>query len=215
MDKQAKYNLYYDLLIEWNNKFNLTTITERGQVDLLHFADSLSAQQLIPEKSKLLDVGSGAGFPGIPLKIERDDIDVTLIDSVGKKITFLSEVISRLGLSKIKAIHSRIEDHKEFDYDIVVSRAVAPLNTLVEYCLPFVKKGGLMIAYKGARNKEEEENALGAITMLGGMLKEVKKIELGKYDRNLYLIEKVNQTPSGYPRGGNKPRLKPLNGRNK
>ncbi len=210
MDKQDRYNLYYEMLVSENEKFNLTAITEREKVDLLHFRDSISAEKYIGSGSRLLDVGSGAGFPGIPLKIERDDLEVDLIDSVGKKTAFLSEVIAALGLSKTRAIHTRIEDFKQRDYDVVVSRAVAALNVLAEYCLPFVKKGGIMIAYKGKRKDDEEREASRAIELLGGRIRSVEKADLLDYERNLYIIEKVKDSPSGYPRGGNKPRLKPI-----
>ncbi len=210
MENTDKYNLYYEKLTEWNKKFNLTTILERDKVDLLHFKDSLAAEKFIKKDARLLDVGSGAGFPGIPLKIERDDLDVTLIDSVGKKVTFMNEVIKAMNLSRIRAIHTRIEDYKEKNFDVVVSRAVAPLNTLAEYCLPFVKKGGVMIAYKGQRKEEEEREAEKAIEILGGKVSEIEQIKLSEYERTLYIIEKIKETPSGYPRGGNKARLKPI-----
>lgn len=210
MDKTERYNLFYELLKEWNEKFNLTTIIEREKVNLLHFEDSISAKDFIKKGAKLLDVGSGAGFPGIPLKIERDDLDVTLIDSVNKKVVFMNEVIKKLELSGIRAIHSRIEDYKTRDFDVVTSRAVAALNILAEYCLPFVKKGGKMIAYKGQYSEQEENEAKAAIKLLGGKIEEVKKTTVGEYQRTIYIIEKVGVSPVGYPRSGNKARLKPI-----
>lgn len=212
MDIKQKFDLYYDLLVSWNEKFNLTSVTDREKVELLHFKDSILASDIIPNNSAVLDIGSGAGFPAIPLKIVRNDIDVTMVDSVNKKVTFLNEVISSLKLSGIKAIHKRIEDlNKEEKYDVVTSRAVAPLNVLVEYCLPFVKIGGFMLAYKSTQISEELDNAKKAIDILGGKLEEIKQIELNEeIIRNFVIIKKIKESPKGYPRGGNKPRLKPI-----
>ncbi|MBR2967736.1 MAG: 16S rRNA (guanine(527)-N(7))-methyltransferase RsmG [Clostridia bacterium] len=212
MDIKQKFDLYYDLLVSWNEKFNLTSVTDREKVELLHFKDSILASDIIPNNSAVLDIGSGAGFPAIPLKIVRNDIDVTMVDSVNKKVTFLNEVISSLKLSGIKAIHKRIEDlNKEEKYDVVTSRAVAPLNVLVEYCLPFVKIGGFMIAYKSTQISEELDNAKKAIDVIGGKLEEIKQIELNEeIIRNFVIIKKIKESPKGYPRGGNKPRLKPI-----
>ena len=179
---------------------------------LLHFKDSILPQELICRDAKLLDIGSGAGFPAIPLKIVRNDLDVTMVDSVNKKVTFLQEVIQKLGLEGIKAIHKRIEElDKQNKFDVVTSRAVAPLNVLVEYCLPFVKRNGIMIAYKSLDIDEELKQAANAIEILGGSKPEIKQIELNEeIKRNFVIIKKVKETPLGYPRGGNKPRLKPI-----
>ena len=210
--EQQKFDLYYKLLVEWNQKFNLTTVTEREKVELLHFKDSVLPSNLIPNKSKLLDIGSGAGFPAIPLKIVRDDLDITMVDSVNKKITFLDEVISSLKLTGIRAIHKRVEDlDKKQKYDVVTSRAVAALNILVEYCLPYVKVGGFMLAYKSMEISQELDNAKKAIDILGGRVEKIEKIELDEeITRSFVVIRKVKESPSGYPRGGNKPRLKPI-----
>lgn len=210
--KEKEFSQYYDLLIEWNNKFNLTAVTERDQVELLHFKDSILPIDLIPEKSSVLDVGSGAGFPAIPLKIVREDISVTMIDSVNKKVTFLNEVIKTLGLKNIEAQHKRIEDiEKSKKYDVVTSRAVAPLNVLCEYCLPFVKKGGFMLAYKAVGVEEELKEAKKAIEILGGGEEKIIIRELSpEIKRAFVIIKKIKDTPSSYPRGGNKPRLKPI-----
>lgn len=211
MTENEKFDLYYDLLLEWNEKFNLTAVTEREQVDILHFKDSVLCEDLIKENAEVLDVGSGAGFPGIPLKIIRNDIKVTLIDSVNKKVTFLNEVINKLGLSEIKAIHTRIEDLKGKKFDVVTSRAVAPLNVLAEYCLPFVKKGGIMIAYKASEIEKELNEAKRAIEILGGEEPKVITRKLNEeINRKFVIIKKINETPNGYPRGGNKPRTKPI-----
>lgn len=211
MDIKQKFDLYYDLLIEWNKKFNLTAVTERDKVELLHFKDSLLGEDLFEEGAKVLDVGSGAGFPAIPLKIVRNDLAFTLIDSVNKKTEFLKEVISRLELSDIRAIHTRIEDLKERDFDVVCARAVAPLNVLAEYCLPFVKTGGKMIAYKSRDIDEEIDQARKAIEFLGGSEPITVERELGEeIKRKFVIIKKIKESPQGYPRGGNKPRSKPI-----
>ena len=210
--KEKELSQYYDLLIEWNNKFNLTAVTERDQVELLHFKDSILPIDLITEKSSVLDVGSGAGFPAIPLKIVREDLSVTMIDSVNKKVTFLNEVIMKIGLKNIEAQHKRIEDiEKSKKYDVVTSRAVAPLNVLCEYCLPFVKKGGFMLAYKAVGVEEELNEAKKAIEILGGGEEKIIIRELSpEIKRAFVVIKKIKDTPSSYPRGGNKPRLKPI-----
>ncbi len=211
MNEAEKFDLYYDLLVEWNKKFNLTAVTEREKVEVLHFKDSVLCEDIIPNGANILDVGSGAGFPGIPLKIVRDDLKVTLLDSVNKKVSFLNEVISKLGLSEINAIHTRIEDYKERNFDVVTSRAVAPLNVLTEYCLPFVKKGGIMIAYKSADIQEELREARKAIELLGGEKPIIVTRELSEeIKRSFVIIKKIKESPVGYPRGGNKPRLKPI-----
>ncbi len=210
MENQEKFDLYYNLLVEWNEKFNLTAVTDRQKVELLHFADSVLPSDLIPCSAVCLDVGSGAGFPAIPLCIKRSDLCFTMIDSINKKVTFLNEVIKALDLKNAEALHKRIEEHKG-EYDIVTSRAVAPLCTLVEYCLPFVKKGGIMLAYKSSEIEEELNQAIKAIEFLGGGdVKVEKRILSDDITRSFVIIKKVKDTPKGYPRGGNKPRLKPI-----
>lgn len=212
MQHLDKFEQYYSLLIEWNQKFNLTAVTEREKVELLHFRDSILPSDLIPKGATLLDVGSGAGFPAIPLKIERDDLTVTMIDSVNKKVMFLDAVIASLELKGITAIHKRIEDiEKGTFFDVVTSRAVAPLNVLCEYCLPFVKKGGFMMAYKSVGIDDELKEADKAIEVLGGEKAVVVERELSpEIKRAFVIIKKIKDTPKGYPRGGNKPRLKTI-----
>lgn len=206
-----KFSRYYSLLVEWNEKFNLTAITDECGVWLKHFADSVTSESLIKQGASILDVGSGAGFPGIPLKIVRDDISLTMLDSVNKKVTFLNEVVSQLELSNAQAIHSRIEDFdKKQKYDVVVSRAVAELRTLCEYTLPFVKEGGIFIAYKSEKTDEEIINAKNALAILGGEVSEVKEVSVGELTRKLVVIKKIKPTPPKYPRGKNLPRVKPL-----
>ena len=208
-----KFERYYALLVDWNGRFNLTAITDKGDVFVKHFLDSVSAVSLIPQNASLLDVGAGAGFPSLPLKIVRDDLTVTCVDSVNKKVTFLNAVIDELGLKNARAVHSRAEDLPKTGYDVVVSRAVAGLNVLCEYCLPFVKVGGVMIAYKSEKTDEELAVADSAIKILGGKVKEIRDVSDfvgGDTTRKLVVIEKIDTTPPKYPRGKNLPRLKPL-----
>lgn len=204
---------YYELLVEWNERFNLTAVADRDGVYEKHFLDSLSAAELIPLGASVLDVGAGAGFPSLPLKIARPDIAVTCVDSVNKKVVFLGEVISSLGLTDAVAVHSRAEDLPKVGYDVVVSRAVAPMNVLCEYCLPFVKIGGVFIAYKSEKLGEELEAAKNALKILGGELEEIRDVSAlvgGDVTRKLAVVKKVSATPPKYPRGKNLPRLKPL-----
>ncbi len=208
-----KFERYYALLLEWNERFNLTAITEKNDVFVKHFLDSISAAPLIPQNASVLDIGAGAGFPSLPLKIVRDDLSVTCVDSVNKKVTFLGAVIDELGLKNARAIHSRAEDLPKTGYDSVVSRAVASLNVLCEYCLPFVKIGGALIAYKSEKTDEELAAATNAIKILGGKVKEIRDVSDfvgGETTRKLIVIEKIAPTPPKYPRGKNLPRLKPL-----
>lgn len=210
-----KYNesfeKYFSLLSEWNEKINLTAITEREEVWTKHFYDSLVGEKYIPNNARVLDIGSGAGFPGIPIKIVRPDTEVTLLDSVGKKVNFLSLVINEIGLDKIKAVHSRIEDLKEKEsYDIVTARAVARLNVLLEYALPFVKVGGAFLAYKSVLSAEEIEEAKLALDILGGEVEAADEEKIGDNLRTVIVIRKVKKTPEKYPRGKNLPRLKPI-----
>ena len=212
--KQDFYN-YYCLLIEWNNKFNLTAITQQKDVIYKHFLDSISSANLIKENSFILDIGAGAGFPSLPLKILRPDLKIVMLDSVNKKILFLQEVINSLKLSNTNAIHTRAEDlaqkleyRESFDY--VVSRAVSRLNTLAEYALPFLKQSGKLIAYKSIDTEEEIEEAKKAFSILGGKLEKIEDVSYEENIRKLVLVLKTFKTPNKYPRSGNKPRLQPL-----
>ncbi|MBQ8882285.1 MAG: 16S rRNA (guanine(527)-N(7))-methyltransferase RsmG [Clostridia bacterium] len=212
IENAEKFEKYYELLVEWNNKFNLTAITERDEVKVKHFADSLVANRFIKSGDKVLDIGAGAGFPSLPIKIIRDDIDLTMLDSVNKKVGFLSEVISALNLNNARAIHTRVEDYGQKEsFDIVLSRAVASLNTLCEYALPFVKVGGLFIAYKSEKTDEEVALAKSAIEILGGEIIEITTETVADgITRRLVVIKKVSSSPKKYPRGKNLPRVKPL-----
>lgn len=207
------FNNYYNDLIEKNKVMNLTAITEESEVWTKHFLDSVLPLKNIKDNSKLLDVGSGAGFPGIPLKIMNDTLNITLLDSLNKRVNFLNEEIEKLGLTKIKAVHGRAEDYVNVSretFDYVVSRAVARLNTLLEYCLPYVKLGGYFIAYKSMDADEEINESKNALNILGGKVEKVDKINLEGNERSLIYIKKVKNTPNKYPRGQNKPKNQPL-----
>ena len=209
-DKQVEQFLkYYDLLVEWNSFMNLTGITEYEEVVIKHFADSLSLIKAFDLKQdlSLIDIGTGAGFPGLPLKIVFPNLKITLLDSLNKRIKFLDEVISQLGLTDIDTIHGRAEDYAKPDklrekYDLCVSRAVANLSTLSEYCLPFVKLNGSFVSYKSEKLAEELDNAKKAIFVLGGKFDSQVDFTLneGEIYRNLVVIKKVQKTPKQYPR---------------
>ena len=217
-EKQIKqFYDYMNLLIEWNKKINLTAITELKEIILKHFVDSLTISKYINEKSTLIDVGTGAGFPGIPLKILRNDIKITLVDSLNKRIKFLNEVINKLNLSNIKAIHGRAEEigknrnyREKFDY--ATSRAVANTATLSEYLIPLIKKNGKCIFMKGPDINEELEKGKNAIIVLGGNIVDKEEFELPYSDikRTIIIIEKKKKTPEKYPRKAGIPSKEPI-----
>lgn len=212
MSKENLYKTYTDYLLEVNSHTNLTTITDKEEIKTKHFDDSLSVISYIKDGDKVLDIGAGAGFPGIPLAIEKD-IDLTLIDSVNKKVVFMNEVIEKLGLKNAHAIHIRAEDYaKEAreSFDVVVSRAVANMATLSELCLPFVRVGGKFIALKGPKADEELEQAENAIKVLGGKVVKIDRFDLEGNERVNIVVEKIHETKHKYPRGKNQPKKNPL-----
>jgi len=218
-DQVHRFLRYLDLLREWNQKFNLTAIKDEQEIISKHFLDSILLGCYVPKHGSLADVGSGAGFPGIPLKILYPELQITLIDSVGKRVNFLREVIAELGLTGVEAVHGRAEDlgrNSAFRdrFDIVVARAVSRLSVLSEYCLPLVKTGGLFLAAKGPNVEQEVEECTGALAVLGGRLDRVERTTLpGKNDvRTVVLVIKIMQTPTQYPRKAGVPERKPLPG---
>lgn len=214
-EKAKSFYQYMQLLLEWNEKMNLTAITNPKEIILKHFIDSLTILPYIQENQTVLDVGTGAGFPGIPIKLMRKSQNITLLDSLQKRITFLNEVIQTLSLQKINAIHGRAEDlakEKREHYDIAVSRAVAKLNVLIEYMLPFVKVGGKVICMKAQNIEEEVEEAEKAIRVLGGKIEKIEEITLPQTDitRKIIIIRKIKNTPKEYPRNAGIPVKKPI-----
>ncbi len=216
------FRSFYEDLIETNKVMNLTAITDPDEVVLKHFADSLSLARVHKpaEGERVLDLGTGGGFPGIPLKIAYPETEFVLADSLNKRIRFLNEVIDKNGLKRIEAIHGRAEElarkpeYRE-QFDLVVSRAVANLSTLCEYCLPFVKTGGLFISYKSGNVETELENAKAAIKILGGKCLKVDTFVLPESDmeRSLIVISKIAKTPKTYPRKAGSPSKEPLGSR--
>lgn len=227
IEQIEQFEKFYEMLIEKNKVMNLTAITEYEDVVLKHFADSCSVVKtenkevlniLNSENSKLLDIGTGAGFPGIPLKIMFPDLEITLMDSLNKRINFLNEVIRELKLEKIQTVHARAEEFArkpEFreQYDLIVSRAVAKMSSLSEYCIPYLKVGGFFLPYKSGNAEEEILEGSNAIKTLGCNLLEIKKFSLGNessIDRMIPIVRKDRQTPSKYPRVGRKADKNPL-----
>lgn len=210
---------YYNALIAWNQKMNLTAIEEPVEVAYKHFVDSVCLLRVVADlKQKcMIDIGTGAGFPGVPLKIMEPALDLTLFDSLNKRIIFLQELCRTLQLKNIKAVHGRAEEFgikPEYrqQYDMATARAVARMPVLLEICLPFVKKGGMFIALKGPELENEIKESSNALKELGGNLIDVQKFTLadGAYTRNLAVIEKIKDTPKKYPRKAGTPQKKPL-----
>lgn len=219
-EKQIEqFLIYYEMLVEWNQVMNLTAVTEYNDVMKKHFVDSLSLTKAfdISEPLSVIDVGTGAGFPGLALKIAFPNLRVTLMDSLNKRIHFLNAVIEKLQLTGIETIHGRAEDfakpgrYRE-NFDLCVSRAVANLATLSEYCLPFVKQGGLFVSYKSEKISSEIDSSANAIFLLGGKLESQVKFTLPDSDinRNLVVIKKQKVTPKKYPRKAGLPAKEPL-----
>ena len=216
-EKQIKqFFKYMNLLIEWNNKINLTAITEPKEIILKHFIDSLTINKYIEQNKILVDVGTGAGFPGIAVKIYRPDVKVVLVDSLNKRINFLNEVVKELQLENIQTIHSRVEEfgkNKKYreSFDIVTARAVANLTVLSEYLLPLAKVNGKCICMKGSEIEEEINNSKNAINILGGKIEKIDQFKLPDSDinRNIIIIDKLKNTPSKYPRKPGTPAKEP------
>ena len=215
--QKEQFFKYMNLLIEWNEKINLTAIVEPKEIILKHFVDSLTISKYIKENSYVADVGTGAGFPGIPLKILREDVNIVLVDSLNKRINFLNEVINELGLKDIKAIHSRAEefgqnkDYRE-KFDVATSRAVANLATLSEYLVPLVKVNGMCLCMKGPDIEDEANAGKKAVEILGGTITNIYKFNLPKSDigRAVVKITKTKQTHKKYPRKAGLPSKEPI-----
>lgn len=208
--------IYKNLLVEWNEKINLTAITEPREIAVKHFLDSLSAISTGFVNGKVIDVGTGAGFPGLVLKVAKPEISLTLLDSLNKRINFLKEVASELSLDGIEFVHARAEDAARLShrgsYDTVVSRAVANMTVLSELCIPFLKVGGRFLALKGPLADEELENAKRAIHILGGEVEDVFNVDIpySELSHKIIIIKKVRQTPIQYPRKAGVPTKNPL-----
>ena len=217
-DKQVEnFYQYMLLLIEWNKKMNLTAIIEPEEIIVKHFIDSLTIYPYIQNGDNILDIGTGAGFPGIPIKLAQSSFQVTLLDSLNKRICFLQKVIQKLELKEIQAIHGRAEEfvklsNQRENYEIVTSRAVAKLNVLLEYMLPFVKIGGKCICMKSSAIDEELDEAQKAIEILGGRIEKVDTIllESTNIERKIVIIEKIKSTPEKYPRKAGTPVKEPI-----
>ncbi len=209
-----KFELYYSLLIEWNNKFNLTSITDKKDVEIKHFIDSIASFNYIKDNSYLCDIGAGAGFPSIPLAILKSNCNFVLIDSLNKRINFLNELIYKLELKNCKCIHSRVEDfalknREKFDYTI--ARAVAPLNILLEYTIPLLKINGILLAYKGSNIEDEIKASKNAFNLLNSSISNKYTLTLPNGDfRTILEVKKNSKTLNKYPRSANKPRTNPL-----
>lgn len=208
---------YMNEIIKWNEKINLTAIIEPKEIIQKHFIDSLTVLPNIKKGSKIIDVGTGAGLPGIPLKIAQPDFKITLLDSLNKRLNFLNEIIKKLNLDNIETIHSRAEElgiNKQYreTYDVSISRAVAPMNILAEYLIPFIKIGGICICMKGNNANGEIQDSKKAIEVLGGKIEKIIELKLPETDinRNIIIIKKVKNTPNTYPRKPGLPSKQPI-----
>ncbi len=218
-DIDKKFELYKNLLKEWNKKINITAIKEDEEIYVKHFLDSLliGSSSMFKLSSNIIDIGTGGGFPGLPLKIINNDKKITLLDSLKKRTDFLKDVVEKLNLDDVEIIHGRAEDYGKDKlyrekYDMCVSRAVAPLNVLSEYCLPFVKVGGYFVAYKSENIDEEIVKSKKAINILGAKIKNITSISIPNTEiiRKLVIIEKEKKTSTTFPRKAGKPSKDPL-----
>lgn len=206
---------YMEFLLQENEKYNLTAITNHEEVVIKHFVDSVLPLAQIPQGASVIDVGTGAGFPGVPLKILRPDIKLTLLDSLQKRISFLNALLEKLNIQGVVTLHSRAEDYAmkaRETFDVALSRAVASVPTLSEYLIPFVRVGGKVVMYKGLSAEEELEIGKKAIVTLGGKIEKLINFNLEEVDsqRKIVIIKKVNKTDRKYPRGKNLPKTKPI-----
>lgn len=214
-----RFGIYKEMLKEWNQKMNITAITDDDEIDIKHFLDSAAIlkSSVIEKNHRAIDIGTGGGFPGLPVKILLPEIEMVLFDSLNKRLKFLNAVIDELGLENVETVHGRAEEFGRKEgyresFDIVMSRAVASLNTLSEYCIPFVKKGGYFVAMKGPDLEDELKDAKNAIGILGGKIDTKKDVHIpfSDLDHNILTVKKVKNTPKKYPRGGGNPKKKPL-----
>ena len=217
VEQTEQFFEYMNLLIEWNEKMNLTAITEPEEIILKHFIDSITILKDLEDGSKIVDVGTGAGFPGIPLSIMNPTLKITLVDSLNKRLIFLQEVVNKLNLKNIEIVHARAEEfgqNKKYreSFDVATSRAVANLSTLSEYLIPFVKVGGKVISMKAAEAHEEINEAKKAIEILGGTIEKIEEFNLPQSDigRTVILVKKEKQTPNKYPRKPGTPSKEPI-----
>ncbi len=214
-DVQAeKFSIYCDFLLEYNEKVNLTAVTDVNEVIEKHFIDSVKGAELIKENSKCADIGTGAGFPGVPIAIMRPDVNVCLVDALNKRLVFLNELKEKIGLTNVYTVHGRSEDLGKTDmrqkFDYVFSRAVARLNVLCEYDLPFVKKGGYMLAWKGPQVYDEVKESENALKILGGQFEKIYTSNIEDTQHYIAVIKKIKDTPNQYPRQAGILKKKPL-----
>lgn len=215
-DMLNKFYTYMKEIIDWNEKVNVTAITDEKMFIVKHFIDSLTVNRFVKDKECIIDIGTGAGFPGIPLKIVNPNLKVTLIDSVNKKLNVIRDISEKIKLNNLQIIHTRAEDlaikneYRE-KYDVATTRAVSNLSTILEYMLPFVKVGGYAVCMKGPNYKEELDNARNAITVMGGEYQFIETLNIDEeLERNIIIIKKIKETPKKYPRGQGKPLKEPI-----
>lgn len=215
-DSYEKYFKYMKNVLEWNTKINVTAVRDEENFIIKHYIDSLVISKYVEGNPRVIDIGTGAGFPGVPVKLYNEDMDITLIDSINKKLNVIRESIKDLDLKNIEIIHSRAEDlavkegYRE-SFDVATTRAVSNLSTILEYMMPFIKVGGIAVCMKGPNYQEELDSARNAIKVLGGKLELIENFNINtEYERNIIIIKKVSKTPNKYPRSGNKHLKEPI-----